>query len=314
MQYTELAKVEEKVSKLSVGTWAISGRDNFGKVDRSRAIEAIRLAVDMGVNHIDTAPVYGNGYAEQAVAEAIKGIRDKVLISTKFGLVPNALKRMEKDASFKNIMREVESSLMNLKTDHIDFYFVHWPDPNTPIAETMNALNLLKKMGKIRYICVSNFNIDEINEASKYADIVVHQPEFSMVNTQNKELIDRAYELGIQAFTYGSLGSGILSGRYRTIPSFAEGDTRTTFYDYFKEPKFSKIQKLLEVMDSVAHKHEKTCAQIAINWNCRYPGVATSLCGLTDVEHVLENCGAFDFVLDEDDLRVLDEAIKKLGE
>lgn len=315
MQYTDLIKAKEKVSKLSIGTWAISGRDNFGKVDRDEAIKAIRLAIDMGVNHIDTAPVYGNGYAEQAVGEALAdGYRDKVLISTKFGMVPNAMQRMTRDSSFKNIMREVESSLMNLKTDHIDFYFVHWPDLNTPLRETMTALNLLKEMGKIRYIAVSNFSLEQIEEASKYADIVVHQPEFSMVNFKNKDLIDEAYKRGIQAFTYGSLGAGILSGKFRTLPQFEPGDTRITFYDYFKEPKFSKIQELLKVMDKVAEKHHKTCAQIALNWNTSYAGVATSLCGITNCEYAKENCAAFDFEFDSEDLGLLNEAVEKLSQ
>lgn len=313
MQYTSIIEGKEKISKLSIGTWAISGRENFGKVDRNEAIQAIQCAIDNGVNHIDTAPVYGNGYAEQAVGEAIRHRRDKVLISTKFGLVPNAFTRMKRDASFQNIIREVESSLQNLKTDHIDYYFVHWPDVNTPLQETMTALNLLKKMGKIRYIAVSNFSIEQIEEARKYADIAVHQCEFSMVNPTNKALIDKASARGIPAFTYGSMGAGILSGKYRTLPNFAADDTRVTFYDYFKEPKFTKIQALLRVMDTVAEKHGKSCAQVALNWNAHYPGVASALCGVTDSKHVKEDCAAFDFQLEEEDLRMLSEAIDQVN-
>ena len=135
-----------------------------------------------------------------------------------------------------------------------------------------------------------------------------------MVNFKNKELIDETYKRGIQAFTYGSLGAGILSGKFRTLPQFEPGDTRITFYDYFKEPKFSKIQELLKVMDKVAEKHHKTCAQIALNWNTSYAGVATSLCGITNCEYAKENCAAFDFEFDSEDLGLLNEAVEKLSQ
>ncbi len=312
MRYKHLSRADVDISQFTIGTWGLSGTNNFGAFDRNEAIKAIRVAIDNGVNHIDTAPVYGNGYSEQLVGEALQGgYREKVLVSTKFGLCPNVLTRAGRNASFANIMREVQSSLMNLKTDYIDFYFVHWPDLNTPIAETMSALNLLKQMGKIRHIGVSNFSIEQIEEAEKYGQIDVIQNQYSMVTQSNRELMEWAYERGIDTFTYGSLGSGILAGVYRELPHFEKGDTRVTFYDYFKEPKFSKIMNLLKVMDQVAEKHQCPVAQVAINWSTQTPFVATALIGVLKPEEAIENCGSFSWKLDDEEIQLLNETIIK---
>ena len=169
MRYKQFKNAGVEVSSLAVGTWAIGGQ-NYGAVDRNDSIKAIRTMLDCGVNLIDTAPCYGNGSSEKIVGEAIQGLkRDEILISTKFGLITDVYSGgYKKCATYQNTMREVESSLMNLGTDYIDFYFVHWPDVNTPIDETMAALANLKKQGKIRFVGVSNFSEEQIEEAEKY--------------------------------------------------------------------------------------------------------------------------------------------------
>ena len=148
MRYKKFKNAEIEVSQLAVGTWAIGGQ-NYGKVDKNEAICAIRRMIENGVNLIDTAPCYGNGTSEKIVGEVLKEIpREQVLISTKFGLIPDIYTHgYKKDTSYKNAMREIQSSLMNLETDYIDFYFVHWPDVNTPIDETMAALEEMKRKG-----------------------------------------------------------------------------------------------------------------------------------------------------------------------
>ena len=162
MRYKKFKNAEIEVSQLAVGTWAIGGQ-NYGKVDKNEAICAIRRMIENGVNLIDTAPCYGNGTSEKIVGEVLKEIpREQVLISTKFGLIPDIYTHgYKKDTSYKNAMREIQSSLMNLETDYIDFYFVHWPDVNTPIDETMAALEEMKRKGYIRYVGVSNFTAEK---------------------------------------------------------------------------------------------------------------------------------------------------------
>lgn len=312
MRYKHFQNAGVDVSELAVGTWAIGG-DNYGPVDRETSIQAIRTMIDNGVNLVDTAPCYGNGYSEKVVGEALAGgYRDKVLISTKVGLVtsPNGYDR---DSSFKNIMREVESSLYNLKTDHIDFYFVHWPDMNTPFAETMSALELLRKQGKIRFIGVSNFTTEMIEECEKYGKVDVQQPPFSMVDRTFTDLMKWGAARGIDSMTYGSMGAGILSGKYRTTPNFPEGDTRLTFYDYFREPKFSKVQELLKVMDGIAEAHGKPVGQVALNWSTQKDYVGCALVGVRSDAHAIENCSAYDWSLTDEEIATLDAKLDELG-
>ncbi len=312
MRYTHLKNADVKVSQLAVGTWAIGG-DSFGDNDDVAGSEdAIRAMLENGVNLVDTAPCYGNGTAEKVVGLALRGVdRDSYCLSTKVGLVTSA-NGYDRDASFKNVIREVESSLNNLRTDHIDFYFVHWPDPKTNFAETMSALRLLKEQGKIGHIGVSNFTEEMIEECEQYAPVDVQQPPYSMVNRTAESLIKWGYDRGIDSFTYGSLGAGILSGRFRELPHFEPGDVRTGFYDYFQEPKFSKVQELLKVMDRIAEAHEKPVSQVAINWGTQKEYVAVALVGVRTAKHAGENCSAFDWSLTDKEMAELDAKLDEL--
>ena len=200
MRYKQLKNAGVKISELGVGTWALGGA-GYGPVDHDQAIAAIHEMIDRGVNLVDTAPCYGNGMAEKMVGEALEGIRDKVLISSKFDLITDIYtKGYVKNASYQNCMREIGSTLMNLKTDHLDFYFVHWPDPKTPVAETMSALNWLKKEGYIRFIGVSNFSAEQMKEAEQYGQIDVIQPMYSMV--ERREEADETVLCGRHRFIY----------------------------------------------------------------------------------------------------------------
>lgn len=311
MRYKHFTNADVDVSELAVGTWAIGG-DNYGPVDESASIDAIRRMIDNGVNLVDTAPCYGNGYSEKVVGRALSGgYRDKVLLSTKCGLVTSE-NGYDRDSTFKNIVREVHSSLYNLKTDHIDFYFVHWPDSSTPLYETMSALEMLRDQGKIRFIGVSNFTREMIEECNKCGRIDVQQPPFSMVDRAYTDLMSWGAANGIDSLTYGSMGAGVLSGKYRTTPDFPEGDTRLTFYDYFREPKFSKIQELLKTMDDVAAAHGVPVSQVAINWSCQKDYVGTALVGVRSVAHADENCAAFDWELTSDEMASLDAELDRL--
>jgi aryl-alcohol dehydrogenase-like predicted oxidoreductase len=314
MRYKKFKNAGVDISALGVGTWAIGGQ-NYGDVILNDSIKAIHKMIDKGVNLIDTAPVYGNGYSEMVVGQALKDIaRDKIYISTKAGLITDYhTKGIRKVNTYKNIMREIQSSLLNLHTDYIDFYFVHWPDVTTPIAETMAALNELKKDGVIRFIGVSNFSVEQIQEAQKYAVIDVQQPPYSMVKREFEGLIKWGYEKGISSMTYGSLGSGILSGTIRTLPEFDKNDLRVTFYDFFTEPKFSKIMGVLQIMDEIALAHKTTVAQVAINWSTQKEFVGTALIGVRNEKEAEENCSAFDWQLSDDEIKFLDNELDKRG-
>lgn len=312
MLYKHFTHANVDVSAVAIGTWGLGG-DSFGATENiSESIEAIHAAVDAGINIIDTAPCYGNGLSEKIVGKALAGLdREKLLVSTKCGLITSA-DGYDRDSSFKNIMREVESSLRNLGTEYLDFYFVHWPDPKTPFAETMSALRLLKEQGKIRSIGVSNFTQEQIEACQSLVPIDVQQPPYSMVNRSAESLISWGYEHGIDSLTYGSLGAGILSGAFRTLPQLHPDDVRLSFYDYFTEPKFSKIQQLLVVMDEIAATHERPVSQVALNWAAHKPYVGTCLVGIRKKTHAVDTCSALDWTMSDEEYHTLDKVLDEL--
>jgi aryl-alcohol dehydrogenase-like predicted oxidoreductase len=217
-----------------------------------------------------------------------------------------------KSATREEVIRGCEDSLRRLGADYIDVFFVHWPDRNTPIEETMTAMNTLKEQGKIRCIGLSNFSIPQIEEALKYAAVEIIQPPYSLVDQSAKEIMLWCHERGIASMTYASLGAGILGGKIRTLTDFGRGDVRGGFYDYFREPKFSKVMELLKVMDGIAGKRNVPVSQIAINWVTQKDYVLTALVGVRTDDHARENCGAADWRLDAEELALLDAEAGRL--
>lgn len=311
MRYKVLGKTGLNVSVATVGTWAIGG-SGWGEVDREDSIKAIRAMLDNDVNIIDTAPIYGCGYSEEVVGDAIQGYdREKLILSTKCGLVwGEGAPKDGRDISGKSIMKEIDESLRRLKTDYIDIYHVHKPDfKGTPFEDTMSAMMKLKESGKIRHIGLSNFSIEQTKECMKYGDVEVIQPPFSMIDQRERPVLEFAKENGIGVMTYGSLGAGMLTGTIRTLPNWDPRDMRFVFYDYFKEPKFSKAQELLKVLDKVAEARQVPVAQVAVNWITAHPLVDTALMGVRNKHEADENCSATSWELTADEIAMLNEAV-----
>ena len=317
MRYKHFKNAGADISALTVGTWGIAGANSagvsWGDVDTKESIAAVRRMVENGVNMVDTAPIYGEGHSEEVVGQALKGIRDKVYLTTKFGSYINHFTGTSvRDCKYNTVEREIDESLKRLQTDYIDFYVMHWPDVNTPIEETMAAVNMLKEKGKIRFIGMSNSPKELIMEAQKYAKIDVIQPPFSMVNQTERELMEWAETQGIGTMTYGSLGAGILTGAIRECPEYDPKDMRLVFYPFFKEPTFSKIMELLKTLDAIAEEHEKPVAQVSINWSTQKSFVSTALKGVNTPAQADENCSAFDWELTEEEIARIDSEIKRL--
>lgn len=310
MRYKKFGSTGVDVSALTVGTWAIGGA-NWGDVNKADSIRAIHAMLDNGVNSIDTAPAYNFGESERVVGEALVGRRDKVFVTTKTAVYNTKEIPFIKDGRRETVLRLCEESLKNLRTDYIDLMVIHWPDTehNTPVEETMGALEELKKAGKIRFVGVSNFNQEQIEEARRYGVVDALQPPFSMVNRSAEELMKWTSSLGMANMTYGSLGAGILTGAIRTLPNFAPDDMRFVFYDFFKEPKFSRVMKLLTVLDEIAAAHNAPVAQVAVNWNAQKDFVSTSLCGVRHEQEAVENCRGFEWSLSEEEMTTIDKAI-----
>ena len=298
------------VSEMALGTWGIGGAGWDSYTDDSR-LNAIHAALEQGVNLIDTAPAYNAGAAERYIGTVLKdrNARSSVYIATKCGTeyINGGYVR---DCSAPTILRQCEESLRNLQTDYIDFYLIHWPDVKVSLEETMDALNTLKKQGKILHIGVSNFNQQQILEAEQYGNIDVCQLQYSMVSQSAQVQLQWAADRGMGTMTYGSLGGGILSGAIRTLETYAADDSRNRFYPYFKEPAFSKIMKLLSVMDQISENRSQVpLSQIAINWAAQKPFVSTCIVGSQSRAKIEENAAGFDWVLTEDELKALDDAM-----
>ena len=203
-------------------------------------------------------------------------------------------------------MRECEESLRNLKTDYIDVYLVHWPDPNVPMEETMDALNTLKKQGKILHIGVSNFTKEQMEEAEKYCAIEAYQPQYSMVDRKWEQLIRWACAQEMGVMTYGTLGGGILTGKYRELKEYGVDDNRNRFYPYFKEPLFSKAMELLTIMDQIAEERNVSSAQIAEKWVIQKRFVSSCIIGAQSRARVEENCRNLQWELTDNEIRRLE--------
>lgn len=306
MQYQEFGKTGLRVSKLCLGTWGIGGAGWDSYSDESR-MDAIKAALECGINFIDTAPAYNAGKAECYVGETLNKLkkRREVVISTKCGnkFVDGKYLRC---GSKESILKQCDESLKNLKTDYIDIYLVHWPDPDVELEETIDAVSTLKKEGKILHAGVSNFSKEQIEEAQKYCKIEAFQPQYSLADRKDEKLIRWAYEQGLGIMIYGTLGGGILTGNYRKLRTFEQTDSRNRFYPYFKEPLFSKAMELLTIMDQIAEERNVSLAQIAEKWVIQKRFVSSCIIGAQSRARVEENCRNLQWELTDNEIRRLE--------
>ena len=306
MSDQEFGKTGLRVSKLCLGTWGIGGAGWDSYSDESR-MDAIKAALECGINFIDTAPAYNAGKAECYVGETLSKLkkRREVVISTKCGnkFVDGKYLRC---GSKESILKQCDESLKNLKTDYIDIYLVHWPDPDVELEETIDAVSTLKKEGKILHAGVSNFSKEQIEEAQKYCKIEAFQPQYSLADRKDEKLIRWAHEQGLGIMTYGTLGGGILTGNYRKLRTFEQTDSRNRFYPYFKEPLFSKAMELLTIMDQIAEERNVSLAQIAEKWVIQKRFVSSCIIGTQSRARVEENCRNLQWELTDNEIRRLE--------
>jgi aryl-alcohol dehydrogenase-like predicted oxidoreductase len=311
MEHRRLGKSELNVSVVGTGTWPIGG-SFWGPSDDAEAVAAIQKAIDSGLNLIDTAPVYGNGHSERLVARAIKGRRHQVIIATKCGLHFKGSTSIN-DLKADSIRKELETSLRRLGTDVIDLYQCHWPDPATPIEETIGEMAKMKAEGKIRAIGVSNFDAALLEKAQKVAQIASNQVPYSLLNREiENELVPFCKEQNIGILAYGPLGGGILSGKYKEKPKFRRNDARTFFYNYYEEPLWSKVQALLKELEKIAERHGKPVVQVAINWVRQQPGVTSALVGAKNPQQAEANAAASDWQLSSEDLTTINKTLSRI--
>lgn len=304
MQYTTLGTSKIKVSRITLGTWAIGG-SMWGQYDEKKAIAAIEAALDNGINIIDTAPVYGNGHAEELIGKIIKNKRDKVILATKCGL--DMANYYREDLSPKFLEQELHNSLKRLQVEYIDLYQCHWPDKNTPIAKTMAKLLEFQKAGKIREIGVSNFSAEQIAEATKHVKLATDQPQYSLLerSVETDGVQETCVKNNIGIIPYGSLGAGFLTGKYKERPKFGKSDCRTFFYKFGDEKLWPKVQLLIDGLKKIAAEKNTTAGNIALAWLLAQPGVTSVIVGAKKREQVLENSHCTEVKLDPTEIELL---------
>ncbi|MFW6287654.1 MAG: aldo/keto reductase [bacterium] len=312
MEYRKLGSSDLNVSTIALGTWA-TGSDFYGKVDDTKSIDAIRAGIENGINLIDTAPAYGSGHAEKVVGEAIKGYRDKAIIATKCGVYKED-GNFIKDLTPETIRNQLETSLKSLGVEVIDLYQIHWPDPNTPLEDTVNELNKLKKEGKFRYLGVSNFDQELMGKIQEMTEIVSIQPQYSILHRDFEKDLSYVRKNNIGVLAYGPLGGGILTGKYTDEPpKLKKDDQRNNFYPYFQEPQWSRVKKLVNLLEEIAEGHNKPVPHVALNWVRQQEGVSTVLVGTKNAEQAIENANAADWKLSSEELKIIDEAYSNLS-
>jgi aryl-alcohol dehydrogenase-like predicted oxidoreductase len=267
------------VSRVAHGTWAIGGW-MWGGTDEAESVATIRAAVERGINVIDTAPAYGFGRSEEIVGKALAEgrLRSRVVIATKVGLEWNE-GRVFRNASRARILKEVEDSLRRLRTDTIDVYQVHWPDPLVEIEETAEAMRSLLQQGKIRAIGVSNFSVAQMERFRRIAPLHVVQPPYNLFERAiEAEILPYCRKNGITTFGYGALCRGLLSGRMRNGTVF-EGDDLRRSDPKFRQPRFAQYLSAVQQLDEFAQKQfGRRVIHLAVRWMLDQ-GITTALWG-----------------------------------
>jgi aryl-alcohol dehydrogenase-like predicted oxidoreductase len=310
MEYIQITGNGIKASCIGLGTWAIGGW-LWGGTEEQASIRTIHTALDKGINLIDTAPVYGFGLSEEIVGKAIAqyGKREKVIIATKVGLEWKDGK-VSRNSSKERILAEIEDSLRRLKTDYIDIYQIHWPDPVVPIEETADAMRQLYEKGKIKAIGVSNYSVEQMEIFRKVTPLHVSQPPYNLFERGiEKDILPYCYKNGITTLLYGALCRGLLSGRMKPDTKF-EGDDIRKFDPKFKEPRYSQYLRAVERLDSFAReKYGRRVIHLAIRWMLDQPGASIALWGArnpSQLEPVDEIMG---WSLDKEALETIDKII-----
>lgn len=284
----------------------------WGGADDRASLAAIRQALDLGINLIDTAPIYGHGHAESLVGQALRdfGRRDSVIVATKVGLDWDSQKtKVWRNSSPARIQSEIEASLRRLGTDYIDVYQVHWPDPSHPFEKTMEALVTLQGQGTIRFIGVSNFTVPQMERCLAVGPVHTAQPPYNLFERGSEaDVLPFCKKHNIGTLVYGAICRGLLSGKYTGEEQFPQGDIRAVD-PKFQPPAFRTYADCVSALKRIAQSYDKTVAQLTIRWCLEQPGVHVALCGARTPEQVQELAGAAGWALRDSGVKQIEETV-----
>lgn len=310
MEYANFPNLDKKASRIGLGTWAIGGW-MWGGSKVKKAIKTIHKGLDKGITLIDTTPAYGMGRSEEIVGKAIEeyGNRDKIIIATKVAIEWDDEENVYRNASRERILKEIDDSLKRLRTDYIDIYQVHWPDPLVSIEETAKAMKEIYTQGKIKAIGVSNFSPEQMEEFERYAPLHSCQPPYNMFERGiEDDVLPFCKKKDIYLLTYGALCRGMLSGKMSKDREF-KGDDLRNIDPKFEEPKFSTYLKTVDDLEDFAKKnYKKEVILLAVRWILDN-GVETALWGAREPWQVEPVNGIDGWEISKEDMDKIDEIL-----
>jgi len=316
METRQLGNSDLRITPIGIGAWAIGGggwNGSMGPQNESDSIPAIHAALDYGLNWIDTAALYGLGHSEEVVARALQGRAPRPYVFTKCERVWDADGNIGACLKAESIRGECEGSLRRLRTDVIDLYQIHWPEPDEDIEEGWVELTRLQKEGKVRYIGVSNFSVSQMKRAQAIAPITSLQPPYSVVTREiEDEILPFTQRNNIGVIVYSPMSAGLLTGAMtrERVAGFAAEDWRRNLPN-FQEPLLSRSLTLVEQLREIGNRHGRTPGEVAIAWTLNHPAVTGAIVGFRNSKQVSGIIGAAAFRLHQSEIAEIEEALKQ---
>lgn len=301
-----LGNSDLRITPIGFGAWAIGGGDwqfSWGPQDDSDSIAAIHRALDLGINWIDTAAIYGLGHSEEIVARALKSTSHKPLVFTKCSMRWNEDRSIYRSLKAASLAQELENSLRRLGVETIDLYQIHWPDPDSEIEEGWETLARFRAQGKVRWIGVSNFSVEQMKRVQKIAPITSLQPPYSVLRRAiEQEILPFTHANGIGVISYSPMVSGLLTGKMTAerIASLPADDWRRRAVE-FNEPRLSRNMRLVDQLREIGSAHGVTPGVVAIAWTLHHSGITAAIVGGRNAQQVEGVAPALEFRLKEDE-------------
>ncbi|MGL5437638.1 MAG: aldo/keto reductase [Lachnospiraceae bacterium] len=326
MIYKQVLKIEEKISAIGIGCWNMGGDWDCSEDDNS--IDIIHSAIDLGINFFDVAPVYGWGNSEMVLGRALKenGLRNKVLVASKGGLLWNEKHETENNLSKDSLLRECDNSLRRLQTDHIDIYQMHWPDANVPIEETAEALSILKKAGKIRYVGLSNFAQRDVEQMMTMISVDCQQSLYNMLERNpasyhgisleyrtETEVLPVVKKYGQAFLPYSPLFQGLLAGKFLNGIDFSKRDIRN------ENPKLVgetfEIYRMAAIrLKAVSDDMGRPMNEMALNWLRQKKEVTSIIGGASSISQLEKNVECCCWDISDSEMKIIDEILKQFAD
>ena len=304
MRYHRLSNTTLEISVVGLGTWPFSGGYDWGNSHLPDVPSVLSAAQENGINFIDTAPIYEG--CESALGQALAGRRGRFVLASKCGLCKNGSWPIH-DLYPTSILKQLENSLRQLKTDYIDLYQIDYPDPSVALEEALAVLQRAKEQGKIRAIGMCNVSAEQIAQCACFISSV--QNEYSLLHPQaGKSVFHTCEEKALSFIGYGTLCGGILSGKYRKEPNFRRADARNYFYKCYRQHSFERAQKTAERVLQVARQKQTNACAVAIAWALSHPQLTSALVGAKTTVQVLQNAAGGNLSLSSQELSYLEQS------